>query len=959
MAENNELVIKINGDVKGYQDALKEAQAETKNLQKTFNTLAKTGAVVFTAFVGTIALTTTQFAKFEDQLLGVKTLLDESSFSTKTLDEGFKDLSKGALEALSDFPLALESINKSLFDIVSAGIPAADAIDVLGSTSRLAVAGITESAIATDAVTTAINAYGLSAKESEVVASKFFTAQKFGKTTIAELSRFMGEAVASAAAFGVSLDELLASTAAATTGGIRTNQAFTAMTAVLSNISKPTADAAAEAERLGIEFNSTSLRAKGLAGFLDELTAAEGFNQQSIEKLFASIDAQKLAFSLTGAQAAKFKETLNELTDSQKTLTTFTRAYEEQSQSLKNQTAILRNNFQALAIQIGANLAPLVSNLAKIMTGFLKFLQDNPGVATLISKLLVMGTVTAGLITTVGLLGLGFLKLRAALIAARLATTGLTFAVKALVGSTGIGLLIAFLPELIQLFDFFFGETTDIVKREGEAKKKILSEDNKEIEKEEKRHGKKVLKIKEEQAKKGFDRERQRLINESVLLTAQLAGVEKEQVKFLKRRQAIKFKEREAEAIEDVTNRALALNNVKLLNQELNKEEEDGVKKRQEIADKKDAADKDKADKQKERDDKKIKRDAEKLAKEEEQTNQRIVKLAAENEAIRANQGNLEQEEIAFLARRRELRDQEIEADKIKNETERQLALENITFQNDALLEEEAAFFIRRDELKAEQTEKEAALNEELNQLSATQRAALRDQELEELQNSLQTQEAARSKAVKKELLAKRKEAEIFAQDEEKFGARIAKFKAFQRSENLSNAQTAANALSRLQQSESKELAAIGKAAALVQIAIDTQRGALAAFTALSGIPIIGPALGAVAAAALIAFGAERAAKVQAAQAGGIVGGGGLGDRVPFLLEPGELITPRQNFEEVITAVTNQRAANVETEEGEAGEAAEAVVQEVFIGFDGEEAADVLTIRQNEQAFLGVSQRIA
>ena len=181
---------------------------------------------------------------------------------------------------------------------------------------------------------------------------------------------------------------------------------------------------------------------------------------------------------------------------------------------------------------------------------------------------------------------------------------------------------------------------------------------------------------------------------------------------------------------------------------------------------------------------------------------------------------------------------------------------------------------------------------------------------------------------------------------------------AFERSEEFQNAQAAAAALIQLSRSENEGLKAIGKAAALVQIGISTHKGAIAAYAALAGIPIVGPALGVAAAAALTAFGLERAAKVQGAQNGGVVAGTGFGDRVPFLLEPGELITPKQNFNEVINAVANQRI--IEREQGEVSpEEEELAPLRVDIGFDGEEAADVLTIKQNEQNFLGTSQAIA
>jgi hypothetical protein len=81
------------------------------------------------------------------------------------------------------------------------------------------------------------------------------------------------------------------------------------------------------------------------------------------------------------------------------------------------------------------------------------------------------------------------------------------------------------------------------------------------------------------------------------------------------------------------------------------------------------------------------------------------------------------------------------------------------------------------------------------------------------------------------------------------------------------------DALAKMQDSKHKELAAIGKAAAIVNIGIDTARGAIAAYTSLAGIPIVGPALGAVAAAALVAYGAEQVSRVnsQHLAEGGIV----------------------------------------------------------------------------------------
>lgn len=69
--------------------------------------------------------------------------------------------------------------------------------------------------------------------------------------------------------------------------------------------------------------------------------------------------------------------------------------------------------------------------------------------------------------------------------------------------------------------------------------------------------------------------------------------------------------------------------------------------------------------------------------------------------------------------------------------------------------------------------------------------------------------------------------------------------------------------LSTLMNSESKKMFEVGKAAAISQTIIDTYAGAQSAFSAMSGIPIVGPVLGAAAAAAAIAGGLARVQSIR------------------------------------------------------------------------------------------------
>lgn len=89
----------------------------------------------------------------------------------------------------------------------------------------------------------------------------------------------------------------------------------------------------------------------------------------------------------------------------------------------------------------------------------------------------------------------------------------------------------------------------------------------------------------------------------------------------------------------------------------------------------------------------------------------------------------------------------------------------------------------------------------------------------------------------------------------------------------LSLAQTFFNSFVGLSESKNKEIAAIGKAAAIANATIQMYSGAVSAYTAMAGIPVIGPGLGAAAAAGVIAAGVINIANIAAEPVGFKQGG--------------------------------------------------------------------------------------
>jgi len=108
--------------------------------------------------------------------------------------------------------------------------------------------------------------------------------------------------------------------------------------------------------------------------------------------------------------------------------------------------------------------------------------------------------------------------------------------------------------------------------------------------------------------------------------------------------------------------------------------------------------------------------------------------------------------------------------------------------------------------------------------------------------------------------------------------------------------------LASFQNAKTKEIAAVGKAAAIASTIISTYEGASKAASAVAGVPFIGPGLAVAAAAAFIAAGIARIAVISGVQlASGIdeVPGTGTKDNFPAILAPGERVVPRQTNQDL------------------------------------------------------------
>ncbi len=311
-----------------------------------------------------------------------------------------------------------------------------------------------------------------------------------------------------------------------------------------------------------------------------------------------------------------------------------------------------------------------------------------------------------------------------------------------------------------------------------------------------------------------------------------------------------------------------------------------------------------------------------KAIREADQTEQDAKKkAAADKEAAqeRAHQANLraiKKEENALLKLQNENASEEIIQLKQK-EIETLKALDAESNANTRLLLQERLEIIREleaqkqvEDLERQQifAQQQRDLKVELAQQDIEVSAELGAQKLAQLQAQVMT-EADVDRKIQEEILKKRIDTNNKKLiEQKKYGEAFAIINKALQSDEVQGFKGATDELVKLTQSKNQDLKRIGKAAAVAQIGIATAESAMNIYRGFSAIPFIGPALGIAGAAAAIAFGGERITEVLGAADGGLVEGGIPGrDSVPAMLMGGELVVPRQNFDEVVGAVRSNR----------------------------------------------------
>lgn len=294
---------------------------------------------------------------FEKEMRNVNTIAKVSDDQLTKLGDQLKKLSPQVAIGPAD-------LARGLYDIVSSGFAADDAISILAASAKAASAGMTDTATASKGVVAVLNAYHLSASEAARVSDVLFQEVNFGVNTFEELAQNLGMTVPQAAALKIPFEQIAAALALITKGGTSMDEAATQLSRVLTSLIKPSKALQDEFRRMGFASGQAAVESLGFSGVLQRLSDDAAGNQQKIAAWLGEVRGIRGVLNLTGTNIQEYNRLVGEMANASDNGGAAQQAFAEQSKSTDFKLRKLNTSVTNLKTELGEGLAPTLGSVA-------------------------------------------------------------------------------------------------------------------------------------------------------------------------------------------------------------------------------------------------------------------------------------------------------------------------------------------------------------------------------------------------------------------------------------------------------------------------------------------------------------------------------------------------------------------------------------------------------------------
>lgn len=383
-APDGSILRNLKMEVDGLGDLLRGVTRRSEEAGAGLRKMAATSVLIDTSvravenLKGVVSGLVAPFASFEQAMAKANTMANKSGAELKTLEGQIKSLG-------NEIPILRDEIAGGLYQVISNGVPEDNWIDYLKKSTKAAVGGVADLGQTVTVTATLIKNYGMSWDAAGAIQDKIQMTAKNGVTSFEQLAQALPRISGSASQLGVQMNELMAVFATNTGVTGNTSEVSTQLAAVLNSLIKPTSEATAAADAMGIRFDAASVKAcGGFRNFLVELdasvqayAASSGQLAETIYgQLFGSAEALRLLGSLTGEQKDKFADNIAAMEESAGTID---EAYSQMSSTFDASMTLIKNkmasmgdwvasavSFAAPWLEIGANVGTAVMSMSQL-----------------------------------------------------------------------------------------------------------------------------------------------------------------------------------------------------------------------------------------------------------------------------------------------------------------------------------------------------------------------------------------------------------------------------------------------------------------------------------------------------------------------------------------------------------------------------------------------------------------
>ena len=369
MSKTGEVVYQISGDNSKFKQDVKETE---RIAASGYSGIQNVGSAAFRAIgkaatavgIGKLVSETIELGKqFGEAFAKVETIMDTSQVNVS-------DMEKSIRETAVAMGVDAGELSDAVYNAISATGDTAGAVDLVATATKLAKAGFTDSTSALGVLTTAMNAYGMSADEAEELSDSLITTQNLGVLTMSELSGAMGKAIATGSAYGVNIHNLESGYIALTKSGINVNEATTYLSGMMKELGTSGSKAAKILqEKTGQSFGQLMKSGASLGDVLDVLLESVNGDTEAMMNLWGSAEAGKAANAIISQGLNTFNDNLAKVT---KSAGTTQAAYTTMSETTAQKTAILQTSIKELGLSIYEDLDGPVSDATDNLTGYVQ-----------------------------------------------------------------------------------------------------------------------------------------------------------------------------------------------------------------------------------------------------------------------------------------------------------------------------------------------------------------------------------------------------------------------------------------------------------------------------------------------------------------------------------------------------------------------------------------------------------